>query len=146
MRTVRRSIAALSGVEQQLTEAFFEQLFAMLPQVRELLPEEPAERRVRLLGAMLTAAKGLHQPEQLERELQALGALHHSWGITAEQLQYVPHALVRALREVLADRWSSVLSSAWIGVFSWIVDQMAVGARRAQGQSRTTWSRTDLPA
>jgi hemoglobin-like flavoprotein len=131
-RMVQESIARLAGREMELTEGFYNHLFAMLPEVRVLFPEDMAEQRVRLLKALLASVDSLHDPEGMEAQLQALGEIHYYWGIADDQYQYVGHALIRTVRDVVPGDWSTWLSSAWISVYSWMTQHMVLGAKRAR--------------
>jgi hemoglobin-like flavoprotein len=131
-RMVQRSIAHLAGRELQLTEGFYRHLFAMLPEARALFPEDMAEQRGRLLQALLSSVQSLHDPAGMEARLQALGEIHYYRGIADDQYQYVGHALIRTVRDVVPADWSTWLSSAWISVYSWMIQHMVVGAKRAR--------------
>jgi hemoglobin-like flavoprotein len=131
-RMVQESIARLAGREMELTEGFYNHLFAMLPEVRVLFPEDMAEQRVRLLKALLASVDSLHDPEGMEAQLQALGEIHYYRGIADDQYQYVGHALIRTVRDIVPGDWSTWLSSAWISVYSWMTQHMVFGAKRAR--------------
>jgi hemoglobin-like flavoprotein len=129
---VRASVKELRGQEDVLAELFYEQLFAMVPEVRVLFPPDMGAQHVRLLEALLSTIDGLDDPEAMERRLVTLGADHFRRGVAEEQFLYVPHALVRAVRELQQGDWSSSLSSAWIGLYSWMIDHLATGCRAAR--------------
>jgi hemoglobin-like flavoprotein len=134
-RMVQLSIRRLAGREQELTAGFYRNLFAMLPAVRPLFPEDMAEQRTRLLTALLASVDSLDDPAGMESRLQALGAIHYQRGIADDQYQYVAHALVRTVRDVVPGDWSTWLSSAWISVFSWMIAHMVLGAQLARARA-----------
>lgn len=136
-RMVQRSIAHLAGRELQLTEGFYRHLFAMLPEARALFPDDMAEQRGRLLQALLSSVQSLDDPEGMEARLQALGEIHYYRGIADDQYQYVGHALIRTVRDVVPADWSTWLSSAWISVYSWMIQHMVVGAKRARAHAES---------
>jgi hemoglobin-like flavoprotein len=132
---VRASVRDLRGHEARLAELFYDQLFRMVPEVRRLFPVDMGEQHLRLLHALLSTIDGLDDPEAMERRLLALGADHYRRGVEEEQFLYVPHALVRAVRELQTSDWSSSLSSAWIGLYSWMIEHLAAGCRAARAAS-----------
>jgi hemoglobin-like flavoprotein len=134
-RQVQQSVARLAGREAELSRGFYSHLFAMLPEVRPLFPEDMAEQRVRLLTALLASISSLDDPVGMETRLQALGEIHYHRGIADDQYQYVGHALIRAIRDVVPGDWSTWLSSAWISVASWMIQHILVGAKRAREQA-----------
>jgi hemoglobin-like flavoprotein len=136
-RMVQRSIAHLAGRELQLTEGFYNHLFAMLPEARALFPDDMAEQRGRLLKALLSSVQALDDPAGMEARLQALGEIHFYRGIADDQYQYVGHALIRTVRDVVPADWSTWLSSAWISVYSWMIQHMVVGAKRARAHAES---------
>ncbi len=145
-RIVQQSVARLGNHLPALGEAFYRHLFAMLPEVRPLFPEEMADQRQRLLQALLTSVNSLHDPAAMEGRLQQLGESHYQWGILEDQYQYVAHALVRALRDINAGDWSTWVSSAWISVYSWMIAHMVAGARRARLRDEARAAAHPLPA
>lgn len=132
IRTVQESVTHLAGRQSALVARFYDHLFAMLPETRALFPDDPSGKRVRLVQAMLATVEALDSTEEVEEALQDLGAEHYQMGVQEYQYQYAGHALLRALREVTDDGWSTRHSSAWISVYSWVVSHMVRGARRAQ--------------
>ena len=131
---VRRSIALFAGREHELTQLFYRHLFSMVPEVRQLFPDDMTEQRARLLATLLASVDSLEHPEQMERDLIALGHVHYRRGLEDHQYQYVAHALVRSVRDLIPYDWSSELSSAWIGVYTWMIAHMVAGAQEARAQ------------
>lgn len=131
---VQQTVAHLAGRELELTEGFYNHLFAMLPEVRAMFPDDMADQRVRLLKALLATVDSLHDPAGMEASLQQLGEVHYYRGLQDDQYQYVAHALVRTIRDILPGDWSTWLSSAWISVYSWMIAHMVVGAKRARAR------------
>jgi hemoglobin-like flavoprotein len=131
-RIVQEFVGRLSNRIPELGEAFYRHLFAMLPEVRPLFPDDMATQRDRLLNALLSSVYAIDDPLGMEARLQLLGESHHYRGIREDQYQYVAHALVRALRDTTPGEWSTWMSSAWISVYSWMIAHMVAGARRAR--------------
>ncbi|HET9658482.1 MAG TPA: globin domain-containing protein [Kineosporiaceae bacterium] len=142
---VQQSIQRFHGREMELTTGFYSHLFSMLPAARALFPEDMAEQRVQLLKALLASVDSLvHDPAGMEIRLQALGGVHYQRGIADDQYQYVAHALVRTVRDVMPGDWSTWLSSAWISVYSWMISHMEAGARQARQRDEAGIGQPDL--
>jgi hemoglobin-like flavoprotein len=128
---VRRSVDGLRGQERHMADLFYGHLFRMVPEARRLFPADMSDQHLRLLEALLLAVDGLDDPAAMEARLLSLGEDQFARGVEERHLQYVAHALVRAVRELQPAEWSSSLSSAWIGLYSWMIGHMVAGFRRA---------------
>jgi hemoglobin-like flavoprotein len=131
-RAVQAAVRRLASRIPELGEAFYRHLFGMLPEVKPLFPDDMLDQRQRLVEALLSSVYALHDPEGMEITLQRLGATHHRRQVKEDQYQYIPHALLRAVRDITAGEFSTWESSAWISVYSWMVAHMVAGARRAR--------------
>ena len=63
--------------------------------------------------------------------LRRLGAVNQVAGFPDSQYLGLAHALLRAVRELSDDDWSTTLGSAWISYFQWIQRQLMIGAQQA---------------
>ncbi|MEJ2578251.1 MAG: globin domain-containing protein [Kineosporiaceae bacterium] len=131
-RVVQEAVGRLSDRVPELGVYFYRHLFAMIPEVRPMFPDNMADQRLRLVRALLNAVYAIGDPVRAEVELQRLGEIHYYRGVREDQYQYVPHALLRALRDLSPGEFSTWQSSAWISVYSWMTAHMVAGARRAQ--------------
>jgi hemoglobin-like flavoprotein len=141
---VQESIALLAGHELELAQGFYGHLFDLLPEVRALFPDGVAEQRIRLLKALLALMESLDAPELVESRLQVLGEIHYHRGIADDQYQYVGYALIRTVRDIFPEDWSTWLSSAWIGVSSWMIQHVVAGAKRASTMAKNDPSNSGL--
>jgi hemoglobin-like flavoprotein len=135
VRLVQDSVRLLRGQEQRLAVIFYGHLFELVPEARRLFPADMGEQHQRLLAALLAAVESLDDPGRMERELLSLGEEHYHRGVEDHQFQYVAHALIRAVRELLPGDWSSSVSSAWVGLYTWMTTFMVAGSRRARGRA-----------
>jgi hemoglobin-like flavoprotein len=131
-RIVQTAVRRLAPRIPELGEAFYRHLFGLLPEVRDLFPEDMENQRQRLVESLLSSVYALHDPAGMEVTLQRLGATHHRRRVKEDHYQYVPHALLRAVRDISPGDFSTWESSAWISVYSWMVAHMVAGARQAR--------------
>jgi hemoglobin-like flavoprotein len=135
---VQASLAAVRQRPVQLAEAFYAQLFEMVPAARAMFPRDLTVQMEKMTATLLAAigtlgeayASGHDGPvTALERSLRGLGAMHRDrWQVQAEHYLYIPHALTRAVRDVAGAAWCGKLSSSWIGLVVWINGHMLAGA------------------
>lgn len=131
---VRHSCSALPPGSTRLSERFYEVLFSMAPDFRDMFAEDMRVQKERMASALLEVVHHLDQPEKVAGYLRRLGAQHmRQIGVEPEHYPYVGRALVRAVSEV-SPTWSSSMSSAWIVVYEWITATMLEGAREAGGE------------
>jgi hypothetical protein len=71
-------------------------------------------------------------PSVIEGRWQDLGARPELAAYAADGFAQVGHALVRAVRDLSGDEWSSALSSGWMAFHVWMAQHLAAGAAAAQ--------------
>ena len=132
---VRLSCADIPEGSTRLSRAFYDHLFAMVPEVRVMFSTDLKPQQQRMADALLSVVHHLDTPEELAGYLRRLGAQHHrELGVLPEHYPYVGRALVRAVSEV-SPSWSSSMSSAWVLVYQWITAHMLAGAELAMSSS-----------
>jgi hemoglobin-like flavoprotein len=130
---VRASCAGVIDRPALLAEHFYEHLFELAPQVRDMFPEDMALQNERMSGALLKAVQGAHNPARVEFMLRHMGAGHgRHHNVAPEHYPYVGRALVRAVRD-LSPQWAPALGSAWVQVYEWMAAHMVLGAEIGPG-------------
>lgn len=138
---VRLSCVDIPEGSTRLARSFYENLFEMVPQMRDMFSADIKPQQQRMADALLSVVRYLDSPEEVAQYLQRLGQQHHrELGVLPEHYPYVGRALVRAVSEV-SPTWSSSMSSAWILVFQWVTANMLAGAQSstpARPETRTS--------
>jgi hemoglobin-like flavoprotein len=109
-------------------EAFFEHLFAALPEIRPLLPADLASHGEYVEAAIAVVIRNLADLAVLIRPLEELGAEHARRGIHAGQLVNAHPVLMAAMRSLAAGRWSATDERDWAIAFSAMLAPMVRGA------------------
>ncbi|WP_082375989.1 globin domain-containing protein [Nocardiopsis sp. NRRL B-16309] len=131
IEAVRASCARLPAGSTRLAERFYENLFAMAPDVRAMFPDDLRPQHKRMATALLEVVRHLDSPDDVAGYLQDLGAQHQrELNVKPEHYPFVGRSLVRAVSEI-SPTWSSSMSSAWVLVYEWITANMLAGAERA---------------
>ena len=143
VEAIQGSLAAVRHRPVELAEAFYVQLFAMVPAARAMFPADLTDQMQKMTTTLLTAVATLgdayaagHDARlvALERSLRQLGAVHRDrWQVQAGHYLYIPHALTRAVRDVAGSAWSGSLSSSWIALTLWVNGHMLAGAAALNG-------------
>jgi hemoglobin-like flavoprotein len=154
-RDVAAIQASLSAVRERpvaLAETFYRHLFEIAPAARAMFAADMTVQMQRMTDVLLAALAALRSDAEagsatvddtgadagaddeavgypaLERSLHALGVAHRDrWNVLAEHYRLIPHALVRAVRDVAGPVWSGSLSSSWIALSQWIIGHMLLG-------------------
>jgi hypothetical protein len=134
----------------ELQDAFISQLQYELA---TLMPDSVSLRAAggwafcdRMARTLLWAAVTDQPPDVVADTLRQLGARNWLDGFSETQYVSLAHALVRAVRDLCADEWSTSMSSAWISYFTWIKPYLTLGAQQAAAQQAAARKAADQQA
>jgi hemoglobin-like flavoprotein len=134
MRTIRASASRMMLLEG----TFISQLH---DDVLTLIPELAADGRAfceRMVRSVLWSAVTDQPPMVVAETLRWVGATNWMEGFPEGEYASVAHALVRTIRGLSGDNWSTSMGSAWITYFMWIQPQLLIGAGQAIAQQRAS--------
>lgn len=118
-----QQVLALQGTK--LTEAFYERLFRMFPEMKMAFRATDMERQHRMLfDAIAMVVESLHSPESLQDPLADLGKLHARRFVRPEYYARFGKALVETLGEFMGDQWTPALEEAWSELYADTVSLM----------------------
>ena len=124
--TVEATLPAVGGAIGEITELFYDKLFAAHPELlRDLFNrgnQANGSQRQALAGAIAAFASALvAQPDQRpDAMLARIAHKHASLGITADQYRVVHQHLFDAIAEVLGDAVTPEVAAAWDEVY-WLM-------------------------
>jgi hemoglobin-like flavoprotein len=127
---IRFSAARLTSLE----EAFIRQLHA---DITALIPGRADAMWgfcQRMVQSVLWAALTDQSLSVVAETLRRVGAANQAEGFPGDQYVNVAHALVRAVRDLSGDNWSTSMGSAWISYFLWIRPHLIAGAEQIASQ------------
>lgn len=147
---LRRVIRASADRLIELEDAFIRQLQYELA---TLIPDSASLRAAggwafceRMARTLLWAAVTDQPPDVIADTLSKLGSRNWQDGFSETQYVSVVHALVRAVRDLCADDWSTSMSSAWISYFTWIKPYLMLGAQQAAAEQAAARKAADQKA
>ncbi len=120
--------------EAAFAQTFYRHLFALEPELQALFPEN-----IKRQGEMLThmiegVVYALSRPVNLALGLQALGRQHAGYGVTDHHYTIVRRTLLETVEEILGDKCTIAVESAWETVVDSILRLMS--GRSAPGHGR----------
>jgi hemoglobin-like flavoprotein len=124
---VKTSYAKLAATPRLLAARFYEELFAVAPNLRPLFPGDLTQLQGHFEAALALVVKNLDEMSALAQSLRDLGAQHVHWGARPEDYVTAREALVAAIAG-LSPSWDSGLERHWRGAITDIIVPMLQGA------------------
>ncbi|MFF1419296.1 globin domain-containing protein [Streptomyces sp. NPDC058280] len=136
---VRRTLAEIAPVADQVTSYFYSLLFVRHPDLRNLFPVAMDAQRDRLLKALLTAAEHMDSPAVLTGYLRQLGRGHRKYGTQASHYPAVGEALMGALSRYAVTTWDDATEDAWVRTYTTISQIMIDAAAENELHAPAWW-------
>ncbi|HEY7284517.1 MAG TPA: globin domain-containing protein [Vicinamibacterales bacterium] len=124
---LKASYAGVAGTPRLLASRFYEELFAVAPNLRRLFPADLTSLQGHFEAALALVVRNLDEMNALTESLRDLGAQHVHWGARPEDYVTAREALVAAIRS-LSPAWTSTLERDWRAAITAIVVPMLEGA------------------
>lgn len=131
IRLVQETWGAVEPISEQAALMFYGQLFSLDPGLRELFPKEMAQQRVKLMGMIGVAVKGLSRPETILPVIQESGRRHVGYKVEESQYDTVGQALLWTLQQGLGEAFTPEVADAWAEVYGFLAETMKAAAREA---------------
>jgi hypothetical protein len=131
LRVIRPSAGRLTQLEDVFTQQLHYEVVGLIPDLASHLAGADWTFCQRTVQALLWAALTDEPPHVVAGALRRLGVVNRMAGFPEGQYLGLAHALLRAVRELTDDDWSTTLGSAWISYFQWIQGHLVAGAQQA---------------
>ena len=135
LRLVQASFTVALERIDELTERFYDGLFDLAPELRELFAQDLTTQRSKLAEQLVAIVGALGVLDDLVHLTAPLGARHAGYGVKAHHYELVREALLGALGDVLDDDWSRDAQEAWGRAYDLVAETMMLGA--ASGTTRS---------
>lgn len=142
---VRRTLAEIAPVADQVTSYFYALLFVRNPELREMFPAAMDTQRDRLLKALLTAAEHLDDAPVLTAYLENLGKGHRKYGTKAAHYPAVGEALIGALVRYATASWDAETEAAWVRTYT-TISQIMIDAAAQDALRAPAWWEAEVVA
>ncbi|HTE35392.1 MAG TPA: globin domain-containing protein, partial [Reyranella sp.] len=87
-------------------------------------PQDMAEQKTKLMAMLATAVTNLHKLDTILPAVEALGARHKGYGVTAEQYAPVGAALLWILEKGLGPDFTPETKAAWTEAYTALAGAM----------------------
>ncbi|MFI1201007.1 globin domain-containing protein [Streptomyces sp. NPDC020883] len=136
---IRRTMAEVEPVADQVTSYFYALLFVQHPDLRALFPASMDVQRDRLFKALLTAAQHVDNSEVLGQYLSQLGLGHRKYGTQPDHYPAVGECLMSALARYAPSSWSRETEDAWVRAYTRISQIMIDAAAENEAVAPAWW-------
>lgn len=125
---VRQSAAQLEAQPRRFADTFYNRLFEVAPQVRELFPDDLTVQKAKLVDEVTFLAAAAGDLPAFVARASDLGARHHGYGVHVADYDSVETALLAAVAEVLGVDADHEAIVAWRKLYRLIAETMIAGA------------------
>ena len=101
----------------EVSKLFYERLFEIAPDTRQLFKPSMVEQRRQLMQALGFIVTRLHMPEQVLPSVKRLAVAHVGYGALPHHYGQVGAAMVAALEGCFGDEFTPRLRASWAAAF-----------------------------
>lgn len=129
---VKISFATVALTKDQAATTFYRRLFELDPSLRPMFPDDLAEQKKKLMGALAMMVGSLDKLEDILPVVRALGQRHGGYGVTPTHYATVGAALLWTLQQILGAGWTPKLAAAWSEAYRLLAGTMIAAAEGVQ--------------
>ena len=129
VQLIQGSWAKLNDMHERVAHVFYDRLFAIAPQTRQLFRNDLAAQCAKLTDMLTLLVRSLDQPDVFMTMLGSLGLRHADYRVRPEDYATVGQVLVWTLEQALGESFTPEVRQAWLTAYNVIADVMqAAGA------------------
>nr|WP_177239838.1 globin domain-containing protein [Streptomyces monashensis] len=136
---IRRTMAEIAPIADEVTSYFYALLFVRHPELREMFPAAMDVQRERLLKSLLKVAEHVDDTAVLTDYLRNLGLGHRKYGTRAEHYPALGECLLGALSAYAAAVWTPETEAAWVRAYTKISQAMIDAAAMDELRAPAWW-------
>lgn len=121
---IRDSFSDLQPNMENASGLFYQRLFEIAPELRELFNDDMAGQGMRFMSTLGVIVGHFDDPEALRPYLERLAQGHAAYGVKPEYFHPMGQALIRTMRETLGDEFSKEAAAAWETAYDHLTCQM----------------------
>jgi hemoglobin-like flavoprotein len=121
---VQSSFARIAERAEEFAPRFYANLFEVHPELRPLFRDDMAAQTKMFMYILSSAVRGLNRMQEMVGGLRAPGKRHAGYGVKRADYDEALSALIRTLKEFLADEFTVELNHARVTIFGMIAETM----------------------
>jgi hemoglobin-like flavoprotein len=110
---VQSSFAKVAPIAEQAASLFYDRLFAIAPQTRQLFKGDMTQQGRKLMATLAVVVNGLADLKAILPIASALARRHTTYGVKPSHYAAVGDALLWTLEKGLGDAWTADMAAAW---------------------------------
>lgn len=110
---IRESYMQLSADLQRAGDVFYDKLFEIAPETRQLFLQDMTAQAAKLMSTLGLVVSQLQNAEELEPVVRDLALRHLAYGVEAHHYDLVRDALVGMLKTLLSSQMDERVFEAW---------------------------------
>jgi hemoglobin-like flavoprotein len=126
---VQSSFQKVAPIADKAAELFYDRLFSVSPDLRQLFPEDMAGQRQKLMATLDAAVNHLRHLDTLLPDIREMGRRHVRYGVTVPHYALVGGALIWTLQQALGAEFTPEMRAAWTEVYTTLASVMTEGAK-----------------
>lgn len=127
-RVLRESLGLIHDRIEPLSMAFYDNLFAIAPEMRPLFRDDLAGQGMRFMTALVTIAELIDAPRSFDAAVAGLARAHARVGVRPEHYPPMGAALLVTLGETLGPAFTEERRQAWRAAYEAVAGAMAAHA------------------
>ncbi len=122
--SLQSSIHHILRDEAAFAQEFYEELFSLAPEVRDLFSDRLSAQGTMITSMLQSITYTLSRPDHLRMGLKELGKQHHGYGVQPAHYPVVKKALLTTIENRLGHEYTEEMESAWNKAIDTISDIM----------------------
>jgi hemoglobin-like flavoprotein len=132
---IRKTFSEMERPDHVAALIFYRRLFAQAPALQPLFKTGVEEQSRKFMDMLAYAISRLERPQQLQPELEALGARHLGYGVVDSHYEIVGTALLGMVKDILGRKFTPEVEAAWRKLYGVLAQAMQAGAAKAASSS-----------
>lgn len=145
VRVIGSSVSRLIEQEGLFIQQLHYDLATLIPALTTLVAGEGWPFCERIVRSVLWVTMTGEPAPVVAAHLRRVGAANRLEGFPDAKYPSVAHALVRTVRDLSGDSWSTSTGSAWISCFQWIEPHLIIGSQQAALRQRAAQESAQPP-
>lgn len=121
---VQTSFQRVATDSDKVADLFYDRLFDVTPDVRELFPGDLGTQKQKLMAMLTATVVNLHQLYTVMPAIKDLGRRHVGYGVTVTHYALVGGALLWAIEKRLGADFTPEMRAAWTEVYTVLAGAM----------------------
>jgi len=131
---IRQSFPMVVPIRDRAAALFYESLFSIDPSTQPLFQGDMTMQGAKLMAAIGSMVRALHQLDQVTENLRGLARRHVGYGVAEAQYKSVGTALLWTLEQGLGAEFTPELKEAWAALYEFVSGVM-ISAARSEGSA-----------